>query len=599
MSDPENTSQSIFKRLLFILPAFVVINLQGLWLSDNQLAILIGLSVFNIAFLIVAIRYLTLLRKREQERQDNYDQLLPKMNEIQQNMLLAKEDADKANEHKSDFLAIMSHEIRTPMNGLLGTIDLLNDTPLNADQQKYVQIARDSGKSMKTLLNDIMDFSKLEDGKIELEVTPFNLRQLVHYIENISQPLVDQKNLALNISIDPGLPDYFQGDENRLRQVLMNLMTNAIKFTEEGHVDLSVFIASSDNTQGHLTFMVSDTGIGISEEDQKNVFQKFSQFSDNQINKAGGSGLGLSIARNIVELMGGEISFNSQPGQGSCFIVSCPLEACYGPIKEEDHTPKNTVPIDGAGYHILIVDDSETNRIIAREMLNKSQFKITEAENGADAIEQTKHNHFDLILMDISMPGMDGIEAMQAIRALGEEQRHLPIIALTAFAHHMSRQDFIDLGMDDFIAKPVRRNILNDVIAKHLDLNLANEQDTQIEKSDTSPEKLDMEALNNLAADVGEETRGMLLKTYLQEASGRLQTLSQLIPEQKFADIEVESHALKSASYNFGLTELGNYMRDMESAAINKNLTVIEALIPDAEKSFAEGEKLLRERFVP
>ncbi len=418
-----------------------------------------------------------------------------------QSEIMAREAAEKANLLKSEFLANMSHEIRTPMNVIMGMANLLCTSALNSEQREYVEMIRESAASLLTIINDILDFSKVEAGRLELKTVPFNLPSLVEKSISAFSPLAQEKGLGLLWSVDAAVPRYFYGDPTRLKQVLLNLLGNALKFTEEGQVALSVEKTSAPSGEGSaraqgsqeageerdassvarvwLRFSVQDTGIGVPEEKLGLIFQSFQQVDGSSTRRYEGTGLGLAISKKLVELMGGFVGVSSQVGRGSTFYFTVPLlpvpdgieiEGQYilhntcplalgreKPRKEGGPVPAaGETPAKEAALQILLVEDKPMNQRLAKALLEKKGWAVTPVFNGRQALEMLAARSFDLILMDVQMPEMDGLETSRHIRA-AEAQRggHIPIIAMTAHAMSGDREKCLEAGMDDYVSKPI------------------------------------------------------------------------------------------------------------------------------------------------
>ena len=365
----------------------------------------------------------------------------------------ARVEADAANRAKSDFLATMSHEIRTPLNGLLGFSELLLGTELNLQQTRYATAVSDSGRMLLSLLNDILDYSRIEAGRVELERANFSLRAIVAGVVSSLQLAARAKALNLSMSIDPDVPEYIVGDPLRLKQILLNLIGNAIKFTERGAVDVHVSRTGNDPERLHLRFDIRDTGIGIAEDAQGKLFERFSQADSSISRRYGGSGLGLAISKRLTELMGGEIGLESQAGKGSTFWFTAVVDEGARPI-EGPIPPPGTVRT-APSRRILIVDDVEMNRYVAESLLKRNGHAVTSVASGPEAIEAVRKENFDLILMDVQMPDMDGCAAALAIQQLPGAAGSTPIVALTANAMPAEVERCLQSGMRGHIAKPV------------------------------------------------------------------------------------------------------------------------------------------------
>ncbi len=354
---------------------------------------------------------------------------------------------------KSAFLANMSHEIRTPMNGILGMVQLLRTTHTDPQQRKYLDVMQRSGDAMLEIINDILDLAKIEAGKVDLETAPFDLALVVEGVLDLLRPQTQSKSIAISAVYDDSPPLWYMGDSLRLRQVLLNIAGNAVKFTQSGHVLFNVKGASAQPS-GSLTIIVSDTGIGIPAEQLPFVFDKFHQADPSTTRKHGGTGLGLAISRELVELMGGTLSLSSTVGVGSIFTVSLPLKRAgdQAPARATDRPSAPTAP--GAGRRILVAEDDPTNQIVIEGMLQTQGFEVDVASSGLQVLKFLGDRHYDLILMDCHMPDLDGYQTTERIRSDPGPQRRVPIVAVTASVMAEDRQRCLHSGMDDYMSKP-------------------------------------------------------------------------------------------------------------------------------------------------
>lgn len=463
----------------------------------------------------------------------------------------ARDEAERANRSKGEFLAVMSHEVRTPMNGVLGMLSALEETGLDDRQRKLCDVARTSAEALLVILNDILDASKIEAGRLELEPAPFELRPLLRSIVDLYGPLARAKGVALDSNIADETPPWLVGDAGRLRQMMLNFTSNAVKFTSSGRITISARpVGRPKDRTAILRIEVSDTGPGIPEERQAEVFARFNQLDRSFARRFGGTGLGLAITKSLAELMGGRVGLSSRPGDGSVFWFEVPLGIAEGEMAAE-RVP-STVAAPSAPLKILVAEDNATNQLVVRMLLESLGHRVDVAHDGVEAVEAARERHYDLILMDVSMPGLDGIEATRQIRAMPGERGNVPIFALTANALDADRDRCLDAGMQRVLVKPLNKLALAAAVATVASVRANGGPRPPASVSGA----FDSDSVSQLVADVGEPAFRTLMAAFRNDLRKRRDEAASAALRGDLEALRAAMHSLRGAAGIVGAKRL-------------------------------------------